>query len=74
MIQCSFYELYLIEKRKQTHADAFVAMVSQVTGKAPATVRMWLNGKQQPDRKTRDILAKHFGIPASILFPPIKQR
>lgn len=65
----SFKELYEAELRKPTPAAVFVSMVAEATMRKENTVRMWIAGRQQPDKLARERIACLLGVDADGLFP-----
>lgn len=65
----TFRELYEAELKKPTPASAFITMVAQATLRKENTVRMWLAGRQQPDKLAKERIAGLLGVDADGLFP-----
>lgn len=65
----TFTELYNESKSKPTPAQEFVAEVARITKRSEFTVKMWLCGNQVPDMLVQSVIAEHFGVEASGLFP-----
>ncbi len=65
----TFRELYNEQKAKSTPAQAFVIETANLTKKSISTVRMWLAGLQTPDALTQSVIAAHFNVEVSGLFP-----
>lgn len=65
----TFRELYKAELRKPTPASVFVSRVAEATKRKENTVRMWVAGRQQPDKLARERIAELLGVEADGLFP-----
>lgn len=68
----TFKELYLEEKNKQTPAQIFLKEIAELTKRSKNTVRMWLQGRQEPDALAKSLIAERFGIDPETLFPTKK--
>lgn len=66
----TFMELYKAELNKPTPAAAFITRVAEATMRKENTVRMWLAGRQQPDKLAKERIAELLGVDADGLFPP----
>lgn len=53
----------------KTPKTEFVERIAAVTKRTTQTVRMWLNGSQNPDALAQSVIEKELGIPATDLFP-----
>lgn len=69
MAEKSFFDLYNERKSKPTPAQEFVSEVASITHRSVATVRMWLSGQQTPDALAQSIIAEHYGVDVTCLFP-----
>lgn len=72
MRKVSFSEMYNERKRllkERTPAQIFIDEVATLTKRSPVTIRMWLSGKQVPDLCTQTVIAQHFNVEPSGLFP-----
>lgn len=70
--QMSFKQLYdNLPSRTEIKPPkkAFVDTIASITKRSTQTVRMWLQGVQQPDALAKSVIEEHLGIPADILFP-----
>lgn len=65
----TFKELYAAELSKPTPASCFVSKVAQATMRKENTVRMWLAGRQRPDKLAIERIADLLGVDAEGLFP-----
>lgn len=69
MCKKSFHELYSEQKNKKTPAQEFISEVARITHRTETTVKMWLSGQQKPDALVCSIIAEHFSVEVSSLFP-----
>lgn len=69
MMTKTFRELYRAELKKPTPASVFISRVAEVTMRKENTVRMWLAGRQQPDKLAKEKIAELLGVDADGLFP-----
>lgn len=65
----TFRELYEAELNKPTPASDFVSRVATATMRKENTVRMWLAGRQYPDKLATERIAELLGVDADGLFP-----
>lgn len=65
----TFQQLYEQEKVKPTPAQTFIKKVAKMTERSENTVRMWLVGRQIPDKLAQSIIAKEFDCDPETLFP-----
>ena len=65
----TFRQLYEAELRKPTPASDFISRVAEATMRKENTVRMWLAGRQQPDKLAVEKIAELLGVEADGLFP-----
>lgn len=65
----TFQELYQQEKAKPTAAEQFITRVAKVCECAEYTVRMWIAGKQVPNKLAQKVLADELGVDINDLFP-----
>lgn len=65
----TFKDLYLQEKEKPTPAQSFLEEIAELTKRSVNTVRMWIQGKQTPDKLAQSRIAEHYNIEISSLFP-----
>lgn len=68
----TFRELYAEFNDRPTPLQEFVAEVARITDSSPNTVRAWRNGTQTPELVKQRIIAEHYGVEISALFPGIK--
>ncbi len=69
MAERTFFDLYNERKCKPTPAQEFVSEVAKITHRTENTVRMWLSGQQTPDALAQSIIAEHFNVSVTTLFP-----
>lgn len=69
MMTKTFRELYRAELKKPTPASVFISRVAEATMRKENTVRMWLAGRQQPDKLAKEKIAELLGVDADGLFP-----
>lgn len=48
---------------------AFVRKIATLCKVSEQTVRMWIQGVQEPDELKKEVISKDLGIPAETLFP-----
>lgn len=65
----TFKELYEVELSKPTAASVFISRVAAATKRKENTVRMWLAGRQKPDKLATERIAELLGVKADGLFP-----
>jgi len=65
----TFQELYLKEKAKPTAAEQFVTRMAEICENSEYTVRMWIAGKQIPNRLAQKVIAEELGVDINELFP-----
>jgi transcriptional regulator with XRE-family HTH domain len=68
----TFRDLYAEHRDKPTPAQAFIAEVARLTGRAENTVMAWTKGQQTPDPIYQLLIAQHFGVDINTLFPKPK--
>ncbi len=64
----TFQELYLKEKAKPTAAEQFIGRIAKVCECSEFTVRMWIAGKQIPNRLAQKVIAEELGVDINELF------
>ena len=74
MAEKTFFDLYNEQKSKPTPAQEFISEVARITKRTTTTVRMWLSGQQTPDALAQSIIAEHFGVSITSLFPKVEKR
>ena len=73
MAEKTFFDLYNEQKSKPTPAQEFIIEVARITKRTTTTVRMWLSGQQTPDALAQSIIAEHFGVSITSLFPKVEK-
>ena len=73
MAEKTFFDLYNEQKSKPTPAQEFISEVARITKRTTTTVRMWLSGQQIPDALAQSIIAEHFGVSITSLFPKVEK-
>ena len=73
MAEKTFFDLYNEQKSKPTPAQEFISEVARITKRTTTTVRMWLSGQQIPDALAQSIIAEHFGVSVTSLFPKVEK-
>lgn len=66
----SLIENYKAMRAVESPANVLIQRLMDITGRAEMTVRMWLCGKQRPDKNQQQMIAESLGIDAMTLFPP----
>lgn len=75
MKKISFKEIYSELDDKETPKQRFLREIAELTGRKLQTVKQWLCGSQIPTEETIKIIAEHFQVDPSALFPePIKNK
>ena len=71
MMKKTFKEIYSELDDEETPKQRFLREMAEISGRKIQTVKQWLCGTQIPADDTIQILADHFGVEPSSLFPEI---
>ncbi|MCF0219826.1 MAG: hypothetical protein HUK14_08595 [Muribaculaceae bacterium] len=72
MKKISFKDIYNSLPSSLTPKARFISEVAALTKKKEITVRMWLCNHNRPDNLTIKVIADHFNVDPSALFPNSK--
>ena len=71
MIKKSFKEIYSELEDRETPKQRFIREVAEITDRKIQTVKQWLCGSQIPADDTIRVIADHFNVEPSSLFPQV---
>ena len=74
MKRISFKELYENIPNTPSPKARFISEVAELTHKKETTIKMWLCNYYAPDELTTQIIAEHFNVEPSTLFPNAKRK
>lgn len=70
----TFKEIIQAAKRTPSPLQELIATISEITERAPETIRMWEYDVQLPSPDRIERLVEFTGIPAEVLFPKLKTK